>query len=292
MFMEDHREGILIRGERFDLMKTLRSGQMFRYRELHDGVLFAMKDRIVATRFVGDGTLFLGESADSFHAIWKYLDFDFSMEACERTFPKHPLIEEALVLGKGLRMLRQDPWEAVLGFLLSQNNHVGRIRSLMDTLAEKYGKKIETPYGTMHLTPRPEELTASEEELRALKCGYRAPYIVEMAANVRAGEVDLDRIGRMNTEDRIQALRQLRGIGPKVADCISLYGYHDLTRVPMDTWMKKAMEALDGIAPKDWGPYPAVLQQYLFFAFLSTRGNVAKPYEKNAIRSTENVAID
>lgn len=276
MRIEERREGVFVLGERFDMLKTLRSGQMFRYRELGDEILFAMKDRIVAARIEGEGVLFLGEDADSFGAIWQYFDFDFSMEACERTFPKHPLIDEAVALGQGLRMLRQDPWEAVLGFLLSQNNHVGRIRSLMDTLAEAYGKEIATPYGTMHLTPRPEELIANEEELRALKCGYRAPYIVEMAAKVRAGEVDLDAIGNMTTEKRIEALRKLRGIGPKVADCIALYGYHDLTRVPMDTWMKKAVEALDGIAPQDWGPYPAVLQQYLFFAFLSTRGNVAK----------------
>lgn len=276
MLIEERREGIFALGEHFDMMKTLRSGQMFRYRAIDDEVLFAMKDRVVAARIEGDGVLFLGENTDSFHAIGNYFDLDFSMQACERTFPEHPLIEEAIVLGKGLRMLRQDPWEAILGFLLSQNNHVGRIRSLMDTLAEVYGKEIATPYGSMHLTPRPEELTASEEELRALKCGYRAPYIVEMTTKVRKGEVDLDAIGSMSTDKRIEALRKLRGIGPKVADCISLYGYHDLTRVPMDTWMKKAVKALDGIAPQDWGPYPAVLQQYLFFAFLTTRGNVAK----------------
>lgn len=274
MIIHECKDGVFVFGERFDLIKTLHSGQMFRYEEHSDHILFAMKDRVIAARIEKPGVLFLGETTESFRALWDYFDFDFSMEECENTFPQHPLIQEAVAYGKGLRMLRQDTWEVVLGFLLSQNNHVPRIRALMDTLAKTYGRYVRTPYGSMYLTPRAHELIASEEDLRELKCGYRAPYIAQMAQKVRDGIVDLDAMRRMGSAERILTLRKLHGIGPKVADCISLYGFHDFSRIPMDTWMKKAVKAIDGISPDNWGPYPAVLQQYLFFTFLTTRGRL------------------
>lgn len=291
MFMEDHREGILIRGERFDLMKTLRSGQMFRYRELHDGVLFAMKDRIVAARFVGDGTLFLGESEDSFMRFGNIWILIFRWRLANAPF----------------QSIRSSMKPSYSGKALGCCDKIHGRRCSVFALPEQSCRAHSIAYGypCRKIWKRDRNSVRHDASYAATGGTYgerRGTACAQMRLSCTVYCRDGGKRARGRSRSRSDWTDEYGGAHPSFASTpryrSQSCGLHIALRISRsyaraDGYVdEKAVEALDGIAPKDWGPYPAVLQQYLFFAFLSTRGNVAKPYEKNAIRSTENVAID
>ena len=173
-----------------------------------------------------------------------------------------PVLEEAARYAPDLRILNQDPWEALCSFLLSQCNNIKRIRGLVSRLCRACGE----PGGSFFPFPGPEAVARlSEQDLRALGCGYRAGYLVCAARSAAQGKLDFERLRRLPLPEARLELTALPGVGPKVADCALLYGLHRLDAFPMDVWMKRAMKTLfPGRTPEDFGEYAGIAQQYIF----------------------------
>jgi N-glycosylase/DNA lyase len=170
--------------------------------------------------------------------------------------------------GAGIRILRQERWEALCSFILSQCNNIPRIKKIIETLCAYFGAPVDFMGRSYFTFPTAEQIAAlSPEDLAPLRSGYRAPYVIAAARAVASGELDLDALAGTDTATARAALKALPGVGDKVANCAILFGLHQLDAFPIDTWMKKAISANfgDGFDPKIFSPYAGIAQQYLFY---------------------------
>jgi N-glycosylase/DNA lyase len=167
---------------------------------------------------------------------------------------------EALRCGRGIRILRQDPWETLVTFILSQNNNIPRIRLIVSRLCAACGNRF----------PEPEDLVRlGKDGLYALGCGFRAKYLADAAEKVLSGDVDFSRIRTApDYGDAAGELTAIYGVGPKVAACVLLFGFHRTDAFPVDVWMKKALARKfpEGFDPAPLGEWAGYAQQCLFFA--------------------------
>ena len=181
--------------------------------------------------------------------------------------------------GSGIRILRQDLWEMMITFLISQQKTIPKIREAVETLAKKYGAKRTAALSdgsirTYYSFPSPEELaSASLDDLLALKLGYRAKYICAAARQVAVGEVDLEAIRHMDYARAKAELLRLTGVGIKVAECICLFALHHIDAFPVDTHIRQMLDAHypKGFPLKRYKGFAGVMQQYAFYYELSLK---------------------
>lgn len=248
----------------FDLAQTLDCGQCFRWNVQPDGsYLGAAFGHILHIKNT-DRSILLDCTEQEFRQIWcSYFDCDFDYGKIRDTLAKSDsILAQAAKFAPGMRILRQDPWEALVSFIISQNNNIPRIKGIVDRLCGSFGD----PLGDFYSFPSPERLASlTESDLAPLRSGFRAKYILSAARHVASGEVELDEMRTMPIEEARQKLMTIQGVGPKVAECALLYGLHRLEAFPMDVWMKRAMsELFPGKTPTDFGEYAGIAQQYIF----------------------------
>ncbi len=252
----------------FDLAETLDCGQAFRWKpspedpELWCGTAYG---RYLTLRKMGN-ELELSCAQEDMDGVW-HAYFDLSEDYARirgELSGLSPVLREAAEFAPGIRILRQEPWEALCSFIMSQNNNISRIKGLVNNFCRMFGEPI--PGTDMRSFPGPETVAALFiEDLEPLRSGYRAPYILDAARKVAGGEIDLGRILREPAGYGREELRRIKGVGPKVAECALLYGFHKTECFPMDVWMKRAMaRLLPGMAPEDFGPNAGLAQQYIF----------------------------
>ncbi len=220
-----------------------------------------------AARDAGDTEAAAEEASEM--AFWRhYLDLDRDYGAIKaRLCQGDPVMERAVCHGSGIRILNQDPWEAILSFLISQNNNIPRIRGCIEALCRQFGRPIGEYRGrAFHDIPEPEVLAAlTEQDLEACRLGYRARYVLGAARQVRERGIE-------NSPD---FLLSLPGIGKKVADCVLLFSMGRMDRFPVDVWVRRVMHQLYGLpegdsdamqayAARHFAPYGGIAQQYLF----------------------------
>lgn len=252
----------------FGLAETLDCGQAFRWRPSDDGPEVwrgAAHGRLLTIRKLGD-ELELDCSQADFDDIWQaYFDLneDYARIRGELS-GMSPVLKEAADFAPGIRILRQEPWEALCSFIMSQNNNISRIKGLVENFCRMFGEPI--PGTDTYAFPAPEAVASlSIEDLAPLRSGYRAPYILDAARRVLDGGIDLARIAAEPAGYGREELRKIKGVGPKVAECVLLYGFHKTECFPMDVWMKRAMaQLLPGMVPDDFGPNAGLAQQYIF----------------------------
>ena len=213
--------------------------------------------------------------------LWqKYFSLDRDWEAIRQDVAaRAPVLSRAAEVAGGIRILRQEPFEALITFVLSQCNNISRIKGLVLRLSAQYGSPIYLPDGrVLHAFPDSETLSSVPiGELRALKLGYRAEF-VHAAANAACNGL-LDEVEKEpNTQAASLLLTAVPGIGEKVAACVLLFGFGRLDAFPRDVWIKKAMQRYfpGGNNPAVFGPYAGVAQQYLFYLERYLNGSSAK----------------
>lgn len=259
-------------GDDFCLDKIANSGQCFRARALRDGwFCFITGQRVLYIREeIGKnrpGDFEASCSEDEWRDVWApYFDLDRSYAAIRRAIPQSDgWMQRAAAEGRGVRILRQDPWETLITFILSQRKSIPAIRQSAELLCGRYGSEIADG---RHAFPTAKALAeAPEEELAACKAGYRAPYLRAAARRVATGETDLDELAGLSDEELLNALKTFYGVGEKVARCTALFGYGRLGLAPVDTWIQKVIaQAYGGRDPfAQYGPAAGVLQQYAFY---------------------------
>lgn len=267
MICMKYEKGIKIDGVRdLDLAQTLDCGQCFRWEEQSDGSFTGVAyGKSVSVRLCED-TLYI-EKADEadFENIWKnYFDLslDYGKIKTELSLI-HPVLAEAAGYASGIRILRQEPWEALCTFIISQNNNIKRIKGIVARLCETFGEKIgENEYAF----PTAEKIAGlTADDLAPLRAGFRNRYLLDAAQKVHSGVVTLEKCFDLPYDEAKAELMKITGVGVKVADCTLLFGFHRVEAFPVDVWMKRAMEILfPDMKPEDFGEYAGIAQQYIF----------------------------
>lgn len=249
-----------------DLRQTLDCGQSFRWTEnpdgSFDGVAFNKKVRVWL-----DGKNLYIENADKrdFENIWKrYFDLELDYGKIRESISKiHPVLAEATKYAPGIRILQQEPYEALCTFIISQNNNIKRIKGIVQRLCECFGEELSQG---VYAFPTPQKMASlTVEELAPIRAGFRNRYLIDAAQKVYSGEVRLNECRTLEYEKARAELMKITGVGVKVADCTLLFGLHRIEAFPVDVWMKRAMEKLfPNLKVSDFGEYAGIAQQYIF----------------------------
>lgn len=255
----------------FDLSQICASGQCFRMRETAPGTyVIPSGERLVRVMQNGEDCVFDCPEQE-FDVYWKdYFDLENDYAGyIEQINPRDTYLREAAALGGGIRILRQDLWETIVSFLISQQNHIARIRRCIENICAEYGSRQVSAWGEEYYGfPRPEALAGlPEDALKACNLGYRSKYVVRAARSVLSGEIDLERISQMPYGKAREELLKLYGVGEKVADCICLFALHHLEAFPVDTHIRQAMERhyRRGFPGRRYRGFQGVMQQYIFY---------------------------
>ena len=251
-----------------DLAAIARSGQCFRWEETPDGWWrVPHRDRCLYLRQHSPHELSAeGADEETFRA---YLDLDTSYaDILSRIDPADACLTEAAGQGRGIRILRQDPWETLISFIISQNKNIPAIRRCVERLAEAAGEEHLDGRGRpYHAFPGPGAvLSLGEKGLRACALGYRAPYVLSAARRVAEGALSLSALQRAPWPEARLALLSLDGVGEKVAGCVALFGLHQLNAFPVDVWIRRVLSEHypQGFPFERYTPWCGVYQQYLF----------------------------
>lgn len=243
----------------FDLAQICDSGQCFRWQKIaEDTFLIPAFGRTLTVHQDGHHFDFSCNSAE-FDAIWRsYFDLDTDYAAIKaRIDPADSYLQHAAEYGWGMRILRQDLWEMIVSFIVSQNNNIPRIRKNLASICTLAENSFPSPEILAHTQP---------DVFRSMGLGYRAEYLC--AAGIYASRQGaLDALRTMTFEQAHKELRTIKGIGPKVADCICLFGLHHVDAFPLDTHVKQILKAHypKGFPFDRYEGCAGILQQYMFY---------------------------
>ena len=276
----------------YDLTGTLESGQAFRWNRVDGGWNGVIHNRWV--RLSRDEFSITAEAAapvSDWSWLTNYLQSNLDLSLVVATFPDDEPIRAAVNACRGLRLLRQDPWECLASFILSSTKQIVQIRQIVSVLCERFGDPIPAAahYAPAFGFPSPARLArASEAELRACKMGFRAPYLLETARNVAEGITNLERLRELPVEMAREELVKLPGVGRKIADCVLLFAYGFQSAFPVDVWVIKALQKLyfprrrasakrlRHFSETHFGPNAGYAQQYLFHYMRTKHGKLPR----------------
>ncbi len=264
----------------YDLAATLESGQVFRWTPEDggwEGIVAGHWVRLTATPHTLTAETCVPQTDWNWLARWLRLGDDLG--AIVATFPPDPPLQEAVSACRGLRLLRQDPWECLASFILSSTKRIPHIRRIVGTLCTRFGRPVPVPPGRApgFAFPPPARLAgATEAELRACGMGFRAPYLRAAAQAVATGVLRLETLPELPLATARQRLMALPGVGRKIADCVLLFAAGFDAAFPVDVWVLRALRQLyfprrrlpprrlRAFTETHFGPYAGYAQQYLF----------------------------
>jgi N-glycosylase/DNA lyase len=262
----------------YDLAATLDSGQVFRWRQQNgvwSGIVAQYHVRLKQER--------KGISAETDSAVedwsWlrEFLQTEIELEHILQTFPNDEPMNRAVTACRGLRVLRQEPWECLASFILSSTKQIVQIRQIVAQLCECFGEPLADGRDSFNAFPAAEKIASrTEADLRNCKMGFRAPSLLKTARDIVEGKVDLEKVRRLPYDEARAELMKFRGVGKKIADCVLLFAYGFDSAFPVDVWVERALQTLYfpkrrasekkllHFAATHFGPHAGYAQQYLF----------------------------
>jgi N-glycosylase/DNA lyase len=285
---------ILFRVRDYDLGATLDSGQAFRWRKQNDSWIGVIGKNWVRLTQTNEGIF--AEAAGP-QKNWKwlrdYLQTDLDMAAILKTFPDDQPLRDAVAACRGLRVLRQEPWECLASFILSSTKQIVQIRQIVSLLCERFGERLAPqppiPNDLFYSFPSPGKIASlTEAELRACKMGFRAPHLLGAARQIAEGKLDFGKIRGLNYSEARAELMKLRGVGGKIADCVLLFAHGCDSAFPVDVWVERALQQLyfprrratekrlRHFAATHFGPHAGYAQQYLFHFMRTKAGQIQR----------------
>lgn len=258
----------------FNLDLTLDCGQAFRWEKQSDGSYNGVAGGyFLNIAKVEDKLIFKNTDKRSFDTFWiNYFDLNKNYKKiCDR-LKQDDLLCSTIDAYYGIRILNQEPWEALCSFVISQQNNIKRIKLIIRRLCEAYGDDLGNGYYTFPSADTLSKLTI--EDFESLGAGYRAKYLERLAKDVVSGKIDLDKIKKLSLEDARKELLNIYGVGIKVANCVLLFGFGFYSAFPIDVWMKRVMEYYPDGLPECFDGIEGIAQQYLFhWARNNLKGN-------------------
>lgn len=265
MEYEVKNNDILLKGVRcLDIALSCDCGQAFRWSVKEDGKIHGtVENKSVDIIQTKNEIVFLNTTEEDFKSLWwAYFDLERDYEGILDSFDDEHL-KKALREFYGIRILKQNEWEALCSFIISQNNNIPRIKGIIERLCMTFGEKIKEEEYSFPSYEKIAEL--NEEDLAPLRAGFRNKYIIDAARKLKSGEVDIERVKALPLDEAREELMKIKGVGKKVADCTLLYGFGRMEAFPVDVWVKRIVEELypDGL-PQCIKGNEGIAQQYLF----------------------------
>lgn len=268
----------------FHLDHIFDCGQCFRWNKESDGSYTGVAmGKTINVNMKGSSLIVDNATADDFDKIWRhYLDLDENYETIKNRLSENDkAMKTAIKSGYGIRILNQDLWEVIVSFIISSNNNIPRIKGCIENLCERFGALIGEYRGKKRYSfPTAETLAnLTLDDLGPCKLGYRARYIIETAKKyVKDGSRKYESLkdDGITSKQAFDEISKFTGVGPKVANCILLFGLKKKDSFPIDVWMKKVMnhlydidvenvKAMESYAVKNFGDNAGIAQQYLFY---------------------------
>ena len=255
----------------FDLAATLSCGQLFRYEPHKNGFYVMSGARKVYISQNERGVTFHGVPNAEVESFWAHY-FDLSRDYTEilNTLKSiDPIIKAAAEFSPGIRILNQDPWETLIGFIISANNSIPHIMRCMNNLFETFGESVAFPSAEILAT-------LSEDDLKCCKTGFRGKYIIDAAKKVASGELDFPSCADLSTDELRKQLMSVKGVGVKVADCVMMFSHGRREVFPVDVWINRAVSnfyfggeerggaEIQAFAREKFGKYAGYANQALF----------------------------
>lgn len=273
---------ILRNAKSFEPVHIFECGQCFRWNKEEDGSYTGViKNSVINVKKIGNDVEFTGVCDENIKQISEeYFNLQTNYEAIKEKLSNIDIyLKNSIEYGNGIRILKQDLWETLLSFIISANNNIPRIKTIIERIAKKYGNRIEYRNKMYYTFPTPEMLqNASIDDFRGLGLGFRDVRIYETVQRTLKGEIDLEKLKQEeNTEVLRKKLLEIPGVGPKVADCVMLFALNRFDVFPVDVWVKRVISELyfnkkeqtpnviHEFAEKQYGNLAGLAQQYLFY---------------------------
>ena len=256
----------------FNLEATLDSGQVFGFSKNSDGKYEGVIDGRYVQLYQEKGFLWAEHNGGkiSEDSVQIYFDLGHDLSTLYDLLCEDDRLRPVYERFKGLRVIRQDPWEALACFIISSNNNIKRIQGIRRNLSQTFSN-------SEYLFPKVRHIAQSKENiLRQLGLGYRAPFLLRAAKRVSTGANIFGQIRGSNYEKAKMHLIEFPGVGEKVADCVLLFGFQKYEAFPVDVWILRVMRKLyfrnrkvserevRAFAQKRWRQYAGYIQQYLY----------------------------
>ncbi len=264
----------------FDLDLTLSCGQTFRWERVGGWWQGIVEGRAIRIRQDADLLTFSGADAGF---IRDYFRLDQDLPAILSSIDRDPVISAAIHECRGLRLVRQQPWECLISYICATNTNIPAVKRRVELMAERFGRSVDGPFGTTYAFPEPGELaSASPAELRDCRLGYRDDYVSCAAGFIAECPDWAKEVAALPFEEAREALMEFRGVGPKVADCVLLFAFGFFEAFPVDVWIHRIMaktympeiagrsciptdyEKIRRFAQEYFGEYAGYAQEYLY----------------------------
>ncbi len=254
----------------FSLQHTLECGQFFRFTKVFDNYIIQSSDRIFSTWQIGEYLFYEGVE-EAF--VVRFFGLDEDLDFIYKEIDRDPVIHEAIETYRGLRMIRQDPWECLISFVCSSAKAITHIRSMIEVLCKSSGKKISWGNYMGFAFPEPHGMD-TPLQLEPVKAGFRTKYLVH--ASQRINRSYLLSLRDLSYKEARNRLMSLSGVGKKIADCTLLYSLDFLEAFPIDTWVRKGLQrsyfhgkktgekAMEAFVSNHFGRYAGYAQLYLY----------------------------
>lgn len=270
------------KNESFEPVHIFECGQCFRWNKQKDNSYTGIfKNNVINVKKEDDKIIFTGNCNDDIKTICTdYFDLNQNYENIKTKLSKiDKYLENSIKYGNGIRILRQDLWETLISFIISANNNIPRIKTIIERISKKYGKKIIFQNEEYYTFPKPEDLAnATVQDLRSLGLGFRDIRVYETVQKTLRKEINLQELEKeKNIETLRNALLEIPGVGPKVADCIMLFSLKKYEVFPVDVWVRRVIselyfnnieqkpQTIQKFAKEQYGDLAGLAQQYLFY---------------------------
>lgn len=283
---DEYEEGIVFKGvSDFETKHIFECGQCFRWNAEADGSYTGIAYKRAINVLKKDNDVYLkgGNIKDKDFWIY-YFDLNRDYGSIKKELSKDEVLREAITHGEGIRILNQEPFETLISFIISANNRIPMIKRAVENISRKYGSRIEFDGRDYYSFPDPLKLSEVDvESLEECGCGFRAPYIIETSKEVAQKRADLDFIKSLDTDAAQKELTKLKGVGPKVSDCILLFSMGKYDAFPVDVWVKRVMQyfylapdvslkKIRDFGRDKFGKHAGFAQQYLFYYARDLKG--------------------
>lgn len=270
------------KNESFEPVHIFECGQCFRWNKQKDNSYTGIfKNNVINVKKEDDKVIFTGNCNDDIKTICTdYFDLNQNYENIKTKLSKiDKYLENSIKYGNGIRILHQDLWETLISFIISANNNIPRIKTIIERISKKYGKKIIFQNEEYYTFPKPEDLAnATVQDLRSLGLGFRDVRVYETVQKTLRKEINLQELEKeKNIETLRNALLEIPGVGPKVADCIMLFSLKKYEVFPVDVWVRRVIselyfnnieqkpQTIQKFAKEQYGDLAGLAQQYLFY---------------------------
>lgn len=245
--IEENGKIILKNVSDFDPIHTFMCGQCFRWDAQDDKFVGIAKGKVIFVKLSENGDIEIENTTkQEFIDIWQdYFDFNTDYKEIKNTLYADETLKKAINFGHGIRILNQDVFECIISFIISTQNSIPRIKKIIAKMSVMFGSEIEYNGEKYYAFPTVEQLAdLTEEDLAPLKVGYRAKYIIDAVQKIKNNEVDINSLFDLDTKSARCELLKIKGVGPKVADCILLFSLKKHDAFPIDVWIGRIMRNL------------------------------------------------